>query len=318
MALKLIPPRPGKTPFWYIRGTLYGRLYDASTKETDKAAARGCKERLEIKLREQKDAKYAPATFATAADMYIKYRQPRDADKKFIAKLVAAIGPELLINIKQHMLIETANFLLPNGAPETKNRQVLTAASSILHYAAQNDLCPYIQVKKFKESTPEPRALTKEQALVIIAAAEGRMKMLLMFLFYQGWRISDALRLTWGDVDMAGRQVRYHVSKTDERCVMPLHPKVMAALEEIGIGVGRLFPWQNKSNLYRALRTLNKKTGFHFTPHMARHSFATWLINQGASSAEIMEAGRWKDHKSVMRYAKIDQARVRSVIGKLV
>jgi integrase len=54
----------------------------------------------------------------------------------------------------------------------------------------------------------------------------------------------------------------------------------------------------------------------YFTPHMARHSFATWLAGENASTQEIMEAGAWRGHKSVLRYTRIDQRRIRATINK--
>lgn len=317
MPLKLIPPRPGKSPYWYIRGTLYGRTIDASTKARDEKTARKFKERFELDLAKADGEKRAPATFRLAADIYVKYRQPT-RDLVWINRLVAAIGSYQLSDIRQHILIEAANLLYPKAAAATKNRQVLVVASSILHYAAENNLCPYMKVSKLKEKAPEPRAVTKDQARALMAAADGDMFRLFTWLFYQGWRISDTLRLQWSDIDLHEATVRYHIRKTDDWRIMPLHPKVIEALDFQLTRVGRVFPWEDKSNLYRAMRPVCKRAGVRFTPHMARHSFATWLANEGVSPLELMEAGGWKDHKSVMRYVKLDPTRVRAVIGKLV
>lgn len=318
MPLKLIPPREGKTPYWYIRGTLYGRSIDASTKARDKKGAQKFKERFELALAKQDGEKNSPATFKIAAEMYVNFRDPKDRDQKWIDKIVAIIGDYRLSDIRQNTLIDAANELYPRATPETKNRQVLGIASSILHYAAENNLCPYIRVRKFKEKTPEARAVTKEQAAALIGSAKGEMKTLLVWLFYQGWRISDTLRLQWKDIDLKREHVRYHISKTDDWRIMPLHKKTLAALKEHPSKVGKLFHWSDKSNLYRDLKPFCKGLKIAFTPHMARHSFATWLANEGVSPLDLMEAGGWKDHKSVLRYAKLDPTRVRSVINKIV
>lgn len=317
MPLKLIPPRPGKTPFWYIRGTLYGRIVDASTKARDKAAAQRFKEQFELRLAKQDADKHAPATFRIAAEMYANYRKPKKWDKACIDRLVGALGEYQLSDIRQHVLVDAAHELYPDGSPATKNRQALGIAASILHYAAENNLCPYIQVKKFKEKAPIPRALSKEQARVLMAGAEGEMHVLLVWLFHQGWRISDVLRLKWEDIDLRDGFVRHHIRKTDDYRVTPLHERTMSALRILTPGVGKVFHWSDKSNLYRDLRPLCARLKIKFTPHMARHSFATWLANEGVSPLELMEAGGWKDHKSVLRYAKLDPTRVRSIINKI-
>jgi hypothetical protein len=40
MPWKLIPPRPGKTPFWYVRGKYLGIALDNSTGTPDERAAK--------------------------------------------------------------------------------------------------------------------------------------------------------------------------------------------------------------------------------------------------------------------------------------
>lgn len=256
-------------------------------------------------------------TFRGAAELYINYRGPKKADRQYIKQLVAIIGDTDLANIRQHMLIEAANALHPAAQPGTKNRNVLTPAAAILHYAAESNLCPYIRVRKFKEPAPEPRALSKDQARVLMATAEGNMKLLLTWLFCQGWRVSDTLRLQWQHIDLKAGTVKYHITKTDRWHLMPLHTDVQLMLAEAPQDFGRVFQWENKSNLYRALRPLCKRLKIQFTPHMARHSFATWLVNDGASPQEVMEAGGWQDHKSVLRYAKLDPTRIRATINRI-
>jgi len=99
------------------------------------------------------------------------------------------------------------------------------------------------------------------------------------------------LRLTWQDVDLNGAKVRHHISKTDEWLVVPLHSMVLDMLRaDAGDHVGRVFPWRDRAGLYYWLRPLCRRVGVVVTPHMARHSFATWLVDDGASTKVVMEA----------------------------
>jgi integrase len=202
--------------------------------------------------------------------------------------------------------------------PVTKNCHVFAPAGAIIHYAAKNELCPDVRIGKLKEKKPEPRALRREDAARLIAAADGKLRLLLAFLFAQGWRISDTLRLQWADIDLRQALVQYHITKTDDRLTMPLHLLVLDLLRREPPGlVGRVFPWRGRSSLYPALQSLCRSCGIVFTPHMARHSFATWLAADGASAKEIMEAGAWKDFRSVMRYTNVDAQRVRVTINRI-
>lgn len=317
MSLRIVPPRAGRSPFYTIRGTFADRAIDASTKARDAEGAKRFKARLEIELARQEAEQYAPTTFKRAADLYIDYRNPVKQDRAYIKKLVAILGDRELSEIKQHMLVHAANSLYPEGQASTKNRNALMPAAAILHYAAENGLCGYMQVRKFKEADPEPRSVTKDIARVLIANSEGDMRKALVWLFCQGWRISDMLRVQRTHIDRKAGTVKYKISKTNKWRVKPLHADVLLTLADDDKDVGPLFPWKNKDAFYRELEPLCEKLKIHFTPHMARHSFATWRVNDGASLQEIMEAGGWESIKSVMRYAKLDAARIRSAVDRV-
>ena len=217
-----IVKRPG-SPFWYVRGTFAGRAVYASTKERDKADARRFARAVEIKLARSAGEKCHADTFQDAAALYLEAKpHNRDPWRANIERMCAVIGDRLLVDIRQHVLVDAANALYPNCKPSSKNSLVFAPAAAVLHYAAENDLCPYVRVKKLKERSPTSRAMRKEDAARLIAAADGKLKLLLVFLFTQGWRISDALRLQWTDIDLNAATVRYRISKTDECMTMPL------------------------------------------------------------------------------------------------
>jgi hypothetical protein len=97
---------------------------------------------------------------------------------------------------------------------------------------------------------------------------------------------------------------------------MPLHLAVLNMLrDDDAAHIGRVFPWRNRAALYRQLRPLCREAGVAFTPHCARHSFATWLGADGASTKEIMEAGSWRDYRTVLRLASTKSACARRSIG---
>ena len=306
------------SPYWYIRGTLHGRPIYAFTKKRDKGDARRFKAELEIKIAQSAGRKCHAATFEEAAALYLEARRSTPQWRVNIERLCAVIGDRLLTDIRQHVLVDAANALYLNCKPSSRNSLVFTPVAAVIHYAAENDLCPYIRVKKLKEKKPEPRAMRKEDAAKLIAAADGKLKLLLIFLFSQGWRISDALRLQWQDINFTEATVHYRISKTDECMTMPLNLTVLDMLRaEAQPHIGRVFPWRGPSGVYRHLGPLCNRAGVFFTPHMARHSFATWLAAEGASEFEIMKAGAWRDHRSVFRYTSVDVRRVRATINKI-
>jgi integrase len=302
---------------WYVRGKVCGRSIYATTKTTDKASARRFKDALETRLARD-DGQRTPVTFQEAAALYLEAR-PHVTSRwqENIARLCTVIGDRFLMDILQHVLVDAARRLFPRGQPQTKNCLVIAPAAAVLHYAAQNELCQWRKIPKFKEPRPQPRALSKDDAAKLLAAADGDLKLLLLFLFSQGWRISDTLRLTWADLDLVRGTVAYRITKTDEWLTVPLSDAMLEALREKGQQIGRVFPWRDRRLASLAIEPLCQATGVAFTFHQARHSFATWLCAEGASTKEIMEAGCWLDHRSVLRYLKVDLPRVRATMNRI-
>lgn len=62
---------------------------------------------------------------------------------------------------------------------------------------------------------------------------------------------------------------------------------------------------------------LCQRTGVRFTPHMARHDFATALNEHDASPRDIVGASTWTSEKSVHRYTDVDMKRAREILARL-
>jgi hypothetical protein len=72
MPIKLIPPRPGKTPFWSGRGTHIGRYVDRSTKAVEKRVAAKVIKQWEREIERGEFATPGEPTFASAVVDYLK------------------------------------------------------------------------------------------------------------------------------------------------------------------------------------------------------------------------------------------------------
>lgn len=318
MALRLIPP--GKRgPHYVIRGRVGGVLVERSAKTSSLATARSRLRELEAQLGDVPSL--GQITFAQAAERYIEFRRPSSADLKRLEKVVAAIGRRQLRAISAADLHEIAGQLGRGLSAATRNRNYLRPAVTVLHYAAQAGLCPYLRVKAFKESRPKTRAVERQLADALITAApEGPKRLLVTWLFYQGTRISDTLRVKWNDIDPDAGTVRIHISKTDTVRVFPIHEAVRVQLALFRLpgspATASVFPWRTRSGV-RWLRKLGEQVGIPFSAHMARHSLGTWLNEDGAGLRTIMETLGHADVHSSIRYQGASVEVVRAAINRI-
>jgi len=331
MPFKLYAPGTRKgNPHWLAIISVGGRRHERALRTTSKREAQQVAALIEAKMAAEAAAGGRPArgdivTFRTAARLYADFRgldlaDPRAnrshyrTEAKAINRLVEFIGNEPVGQIGHPDLVAAANKLLPAAAAATRNRWVIKPGAAILHYAAEQKFCGWERIKKFKERRPKPRPVSRDVAAALVAAAPpGPRRLLLVWLFRHGTRITDTLQLRWGDdnlpdtvgqIDLARQRVTMWISKIDEPSEKVLHPEIVEMLAAIPEAerVGPLFPWRTRSGVYRWLRPLAQKLGIRFSPHMGRHSVATWLHQDGASLHTIMEALDHHDPASSIRY----------------
>ena len=326
MALTLFAPGTRKgNRYWLVRGLHDGRRYEMSTKTADKAAARQFLRELERELAAGRLPKAGDVvSFAAAAELYCAWANPGKGDRVRIARIEAEIGRRAIADLRQADLVAAANRLFPDHSPATKNRWVIKPAAAILHYAARQGLCGWLRIEKFREARPQTRAVSLDLAGQLVAAAPaGPRRLVLVWLFRMGTRISDTLQVRWDAIDLQRQTVRLRIGKADNWTELPLHPELVELLAAIPHAEradnpgGRLFPWTQKSGVYRWLRPLVREMGVAFTPHMARHSLGTWLNEGGAGLRTIMGALHHRDPQSSIRYQMADVEIIRAATAQL-
>lgn len=319
---------PGKRrgyKFWLAIVRVGRESFEIRTGEKTQAAAkRAAKEAGERLVAELTAEQNRPlkagevTTFREAADAYLAYRGEPKVEVQRLARICVKIGGLPISEITGADLIATANKLMPDAKAATKNREIVRPAATVLHYAADNGAIEWVRVKQFKEARPVTRAVSTDIASLLIANADDPdLKLLLIWLFHQGSRISEALNVTWDHIDLGAATVRLYVSKIDQWRTVGLDPAVVVALGNVVDQTGPLFRWKTKSGVYKPLRALCARLGIKFTPHMARHSMATWANAAGIPLRTIMDMGNWLDHKSVIRYQGSDIETVRVARAKM-
>jgi hypothetical protein len=129
MPIKLVSPRPGKTPYWYGRGTYLGEYVDRSTKVRKRAVAAKIIKSWEREIENDEFARPGDPTFASAALTYMK----KGGERRFLASIIEHFGNTPLAKISQAELDQAATTLYPDASPATLNRNFYTPAIAVLH-----------------------------------------------------------------------------------------------------------------------------------------------------------------------------------------
>jgi integrase len=175
------------------------------------------------------------------------------------------------------------------------------------------------------------RWLTKDEAHRFINEG-NHIKPLLVFLFYTGARISEAMNLQLRDLDLASRHVQFIDTKNGTSRGVPLHPLVVDALTEM-LAVhrpngGDVFRQENGQEYLATTRPSDKiKTVFKralkragikkFRIHDTRHTWATWHYKANRDLGALQKLGGWKTLELVMRYAHTNVDELSDTIDRL-
>lgn len=340
MPLKLIRPGQRKgNPYFIIRGKVGGRRVEVSTKTTDREAAQALADELAVELRKQGSADAAPVTtFAEAAERYIEAHQPDRRDIGWIRALKHELGSRELATIVSDDFKRTARKLYPDQAPSSLNRKGVAPGVAVMHYAAENKWCAYHRFKRFAEADPVNRTVpidTLGKLLVALEAgptwpaedgrwiqtlaARRKKRLLLLWLFAQGDRITDILKVDWeANIDLRNRRIGRMVGKVKRWAWFPLDDVVFEELANWPEDErkGRLFGnWGGRrENVYKWLKPLCEAAGVAFTPHMARHTVGTAL---GGDLRNVMDKLGHTTAKASLRYNHGHIERVRHASADL-
>ena len=199
MPLRVVAGRHG-SPYYYLRGTIRGRRVDESTGTSDAKAAEAI--RIKRESEELDRSIHGDAISRTFAEAALSYME-MGGERTHLAPILKMIGRDRLAQVGQHRMDEVARKLQPQGSNATRNRQVYTPISAVLHHAAGKGWCAKPVIARPKQPAGRVRWITHEEAERLIAAAAPHIRPLVVFLLGTGARVSEALYLEWRDVNLS-------------------------------------------------------------------------------------------------------------------
>lgn len=327
MALKLIEPGKRRNKHWVVRGTLIvwdtnGRhtiSVDRSTGTLIREEAEAAKAWIEAEARIQTTTgKAREKTFGQAAAAYLT----AGGDHRFLEPLVDAFEHWALSAIDQEAVDREGRKAYPDVAPSTLRRQWHGPLIAVLRHVGHMPA-----IRRPRGGQTRTHFLRPATANALISnVARGRYRSpwaaaLVTTLIGQGPRVGEALAIDGrDDVFLDYGYIVLRDTKNDRERVLPLRPRVKAALSLLpNLGEpGPLFrrpdgePYTPRDNRGGQIRTMFatsvRAIGLDpsiVTPHLCRHTWATWHYAETRDVLRVRDAGGWASTATLERYVKL-------------
>lgn len=191
-----------------------------------------------------------------------------------------------------------------------------------VNYFAMKFYFEKVLSKKFDEDLPLvkkskklPKVLNKNEIQSMIDVTYNlKHKLILMFLYYAGLRLDEAINIRWADMDFERGIIHLKTTKGGTERIVFLHQRLMDSLKVYGVmDNGLIFSPNSGASKYNSrtiqqiVKNAARKVGIrkHVTPHTLRHSFATHLLEAGADIRYIQKLLGHKDLKTTQIYTHV-------------
>ena len=281
---------------YHYAGTVAGRRLRGTTGTASKEIAQQIANREEARAF-QRDLN-GPEAVLRFSDAALFYRKANKSDR-FLTKIEDYWKDTLVKDITAGAIRQSALELYPNAGDATRNRQVIVPTQAVINHCAESDLCPIIRVKRFKFDTKVKIPATWQWVEAFAAHNKPQIGALAMFMFLTGARISEALAVTWKDIDLRAQTVLIKQTKIGAERTAHLPPVLMVKIANLPRD-GRPFKYRNRGLLVAVWRTACKRAGVAvLSPHSCRHGFATAMLRAGFDVVTVAKRGGWKTPRHV-------------------
>lgn len=306
----------GKT-WWFDFTTASGERVRRSAGTDDKTQAQELHDKLKAESwRVAKLGEKPRRTWDEAAYKWLMETEHKKSHREDVAKigwLQQFFTGKYLDELSRDVIERVGGLKRQETSPATANR-LLALIRAILRRAAIDwewiDKSPVI--KLYREPKRRVRYLTPAQANTLLSALPEHLADMMRFSLATGLRKANVTKLEWSQVDIARHVAWIHGDQA--KAGKPIHVTLNAtAMDVLTKQIGKHQKWVftyhgntitqvNTKAWYKALR----RAGIdNFRWHDLRHTWASWLTQQGVPLNVIQEMGGWESSAMVQRYAHL-------------
>jgi integrase len=267
-------------------------------------------------------------TFADVADKFLAYQKPRLTPKAYVreAGIVAHLKAFFTRNLADITSDQVSDYVTARLGKVSKS-SVRKELNSLKHLfrlvCGEWKLLPRFSNPCLDVTAPKVRDersqhLTPDQFQRVLAAAPESMRPIFALLTATGMRRSELVYCRWKYVD--GSRILLPTSKNDEPKEIHLNAFAQRVLASIPQGGSEdwLFPNVTPEAVSMAFHRVCEALGIvDIRLHDLRHTFGTWLRQQGVELDVIASQMGHRDLRMTKRYARIASAQVRQAVNGL-
>lgn len=207
-------------------------------------------------------------------------------------------------------------------------RKVLSILRAALRWAERRNIiekAPHIWLPQ--APPPKDRRLTREEAEDLRrSCVMPHVRLFVEVALGTGGRSGAILSLQWGMVDLGQRRIRFCGSEKQKSRAqaVPINETLLQALTEAkeGAMTDYVIEWagQPVKSIKRGFREAVKRAGLgaDVTPHVLRHTAASWMAEAGVPMSEIAAVLGHRDSRTTERvYAKMSPEYLQKAVRAL-
>lgn len=234
-------------------------------------------------------------------------------------KIIARFGHVKVANITTEDVQKFYNDTWERTSASTANRH-FTLFRSIINKAINLKLYkgfnPCIGVVRQRENPPRERYFTRDDIRNLLLNAEERLKPLIAFAVLTGCRRSEALNLTWKDVDFHSGIIRIAKTKAGKPREIPMSDDLRPILWTMrGNPFDKVFNITAPALRYsfnKLLKKVGLTDGYCF--HTCRHTFASLYMQNNGNITDLQRILGHAKIELTMRYSHFSPQYIKQTI----
>ena len=256
---------------------------------------------------------------------YVKgYKRSWDTDESMYRNHISPrLGKKTLDQVTKEDVIKMLHTRRADGAAKGSANRLVILIRYMFNMAIKWDVPaitknPASGIQLFDDPPMKERFLSIEEAQRLYACVQDSENPILQFivpmLILTGARRNEVLHAKWEDIDIANLSWRIPFTKTGRPRHVPLSDSVVRLLEQIPRVAGCPYIFANPQthkpfvSIYHSWHAARTAAGLaDVRLHDLRHSFASFLVNNGRSIYEVQKILGHTQIKTTQRYAHLSQ-----------